>query len=136
RVRHRPHHGWQELIERRPIGSGSRASAAVARSLRRGGPSLPTPAHLAHIPLSSIPAAIDSARTESTYDTPPNRFLRYVFSRWQAIALDVLATVRQAPRLGAGPRGRGEAEAAWVADLCEEMLSAVPLRDAGVLRTA
>jgi hypothetical protein len=134
-VRHRPHRGWEDIVELRPLGAGSRATSEVSRALQLGGRSVPIPRQLQHLPMRSVPAEVESTHSAGTFDTPANRFVRYVFSRWLSLALDALSAVRAEPRVGAGPRGRAEEEAEWVATTCEEMLSTPPLRDAGPMRT-
>jgi hypothetical protein len=134
RIRHQPHHDWAHYDERRSLGRGLRTSPSTARALQRGPASAPRPAHLSHLPLPYLPSAIDDRRTGATYDTPPNQFLRFAFSRWQGLALDVLDSLAPSASLGAGPLGRGRREAQWIVDQCEDVLSLPALRDAGRLK--
>ncbi len=93
----------------------------------------PTPEHLSHLPLAALPLNIEEGRPEATYDTLPNRFVRYVVGRWQGIALEVLGDLALDGRAGAGPTGRGRREAQWLVDRCEDLLAHPALRDAGRL---
>jgi hypothetical protein len=134
RVRRHPNRDWEHVPESHPLGAGVRSSSLIARALLRGGSSLPSPDHLAHLPLRSVPRSVETVRDENTYDTIPNRFVRYAFTRWQAIAHEVLAALRARPEVGAGPRRRGEAEAQWISDMCEGLLAEPAFREAGPLR--
>ena len=133
RIRYQPHRDWEHHDEHRPLGAGLRASSSIAKALQRGRLSATTPAHLAHLPLAALPSKIEGRRTEATYDTAPNRFVRYAFGRWQGIALEVLNSLDDQSRTGAGPMGRGRREAQWVVDRCEDVLALPALRDAGRL---
>lgn len=133
RIRYQPHRDWEQHEERRPLGSGLRTSPSMARALQRGRLASVTPEHLSHLPLAALPSAVNDRRTEATYDTAPNRFVRYAFGRWQGIALEVLDALDGQSRAGAGPMGRGRREAQWVVDRCEDVLALPALRGAGRL---
>ena len=123
---------------RRP-GAGLQAGATTARMLVQARRAMPTPAHLAHLPLAGLPPTVGHRRAESTYDTPPNRFVRHVLARWHGIAVEVLDTLDRAERrrrVGAGPLGRGRQEARWLANRCEEAMECAALRDVGRLTSA
>ena len=132
RIRHRPHREWAHRSEQRPLGAGLRAGAAMARSLHRGSRAR-TPEHLSHLPLDALPLSIEQGRQEATYDTLPNRFVRYAVGRWQGIALEVLGDLALDGRAGAGPTGRGRREAQWLVDRCEDLLAHPAMREAGRL---
>lgn len=132
-IRARPHRGWVTEIDERPIGRGTAATSGLARALQRGGLGTARPAHLAHLPLDHLPRRLDVARTESTYDTPANRFIRFAFARWQGMALEVVRNLQQVAETEPGPRRRGRREAAWAVDFCEEVLALPALKEAGPL---
>lgn len=132
-IRAHPNRAWVKEQEARPLGRGVSDPAALAAALRRGGGDLVRPQHLAHLPSSHLPRRLTAVRTESTFDTPANRFVRFAFSRWQGLSLDVLRDLQRDPDSDPGPQRRGRREARWLADFCEEVLSLPMLRDAGDL---
>ena len=132
-IRARPHRGWVTEIEGRPIGRGMASGSGIARALQRGGIGERRPAHLAHLPFDYLPRRVDVARTESTYDTPANRFVRFAFARWQGTALAVLGDLKQVAETEPGPRRRGRREAAWAVDFCEEVLGLPAMKESGPL---
>jgi predicted component of viral defense system (DUF524 family) len=134
RIKARPHRGWVTEVDERSVGRGTPAAAGLVRALQRSASGIRRPDHLAHLPFGHLPRRVTVARTESTYDTPPNRFIRFVFARWQALAMDVARSLQQTAETEPGPRRRGRREAAWAIEFCEEVLALPALKEAGELR--
>jgi predicted component of viral defense system (DUF524 family) len=132
-IRAHPNRSWAVEEEVRALGRGAADPAVLAAALRRSGGDVARPAHLAHLPSPHLPRRLPAFRTESTFDTPANRFVRFALRRWQGLALDVLRDLQRSPDEDAGPLRRGRREAGWLADFCEELLSLPLLRDAGEL---
>ena len=65
--------------------------------------------------IASVPATIERRRTEATFDSVPNRFVKYALERWRTIAqqlLDALSLRPASSRAGpAGPTRRPELQA-------------------------
>lgn len=128
-----PHRRWQSVSELRPLGRGMRPSPQVARSLRRpGSRGINVPAALTHLPITHVPQVVEQSRNEITYDTNPNRFVRFVLEHWQGLAADLESALRGSA-IGAGPRRRGLAEARWIMGQCGQMLSESIFDDVGRL---
>jgi predicted component of viral defense system (DUF524 family) len=133
RIRRRPHQRWVDVQERRPLRRGAPAARHLGRQAQRPSRRSADAGGDASPHLGRLPASLDTYRGESTYDTPPNRFVRHALLHWQSIAIEVLAAAPSSTDLGPGPRGRADEEARWVAATCEVILADVPLRDAGKL---
>jgi len=128
-----PHRTWRAVSELRPLGRGVRPGPHLARSLSkpgRGG--RPLPPGLAHLPLTHVPHAVEQVRNEITYDTNPNRFMRFVLRHWQGLATGLERTLSTAA-VGAGPRRRGLAEARWIIGHCDQILANPIFDDVGPL---
>lgn len=132
-IRAHPNRAWVVEEEARALGGGAADPAVLAAAFRRGGGDVARPEHLAHLPSPNLPRRLRAFRTENTFDTPANRFVRFALRRWQGLALDVLRGLQRSPDEDAGPQRRGRREARWLADFCEELLSSSVLRDAGEL---
>lgn len=130
-----PHRRWETGRERRPISHGLPPGSQASRQFARNGRRLTTPAHLAHLPTQGLPEHTDWSRNSVTYDTPANRFVRYVFETWRGMARDMFAALEGPASPGAGPQRRGRTEAEWLEARCSEVLSSPVLAEAGPLRT-
>ncbi|KLR61492.1 protein of unknown function (DUF2357)/Protein of unknown function (DUF524) [Actinobacteria bacterium IMCC26207] len=129
-----PHRRWDAIPEVRPLATGLRSGPGVARALvRPGRRSSPTPTALAHLPISVLPHRVETLRNEVTYDTNPNRFVRFVFQHWQSLATNLRYQI-QTRNTGAGPQRRGIAESDWIIERCEEVLSSPQFAEVGQMR--
>jgi hypothetical protein len=131
-LRRAPHRQWVKETEQRSLGRGLPTGSAAARQLARPGRGVPTPPHLGHLPVSTVPTSVEWQRNVETLDTPPNRFVRHAIEKWQRLALDVRSAL-QGSKPEAGPTRRGRREAEWLAERCELLLSDPVLSEAGRL---
>jgi len=102
----RPHVEWLEISELRSPHRPLRPTGRLARSLTRAGPREPWPGG----PILTLPRFVEVSRTESTVDTIPNRFVRFVLDDLISLLSrmnDVLAA-----SANSGPSTRGRAEIA------------------------
>ncbi len=130
-----PHRRWRSVEESIPLGRGLPAGPGLVRQLSRArSQSQRTPAALAHLALATIPSVIASSRNEPTFDTNPNRFIRFVFRHWEGLAVSLERRLVVASGLGAGPRRRGLREARWVIDQCDRVLTSAVMQDVSELR--
>jgi hypothetical protein len=128
-----PHRRWRSVNELRHLGRGTQPGPEIAKSLRRSGSrGLSVPAALAHLPITHVPQVIERSRNEVTYDTNPNRFVRFVLEHWQGLAAN-LESVLGVSSVGAGPRRRGMAEARWIMGQCDQILAHSVFDDVGRL---
>lgn len=128
-----PHRQWKSVGEARPLGMGARPSPHLARTLQRPGRRrVDAPQALKHLPITHVPRTVEQTRNEVTFDTNPNRFIRFVLEHWQGLAAQLESTLtRQAS--GAGPRRRGIREARWIVAQCDQILSESIFGDVGRL---
>jgi hypothetical protein len=126
-VRHRPHSMMIETEEHVDPGGGLKPSRQLARQVAGAGERTPVPAlgsGLAHLPRDVVRVV-----HEESFDTVPNRFVRFAVEQWRDLAEDVTRLLG-----GNQPaRTRGRGEAAWVSGRLESALSIPALRDAGAL---
>lgn len=126
-VERRPHHEHRdEHVDVNPA-KPLRAGPWLAKSLARPGPRQPCAVPIAG--LRDLPMRVEGRTHLQTFDTVPNRFVRYVLERWRAIAVDVAA--RLDDRTPAGRRGRREA--LRMAERLDRTLRTPVLREAGRL---
>jgi predicted component of viral defense system (DUF524 family) len=136
RIRMDPHHAWVGRSESRRVGTGLRVAASVAPAFARGGPRVPRPDSLSHLPLTSLPRTIEVERGEDTHDTLPNRFVRFAIERWRSLAeaMRSMLSERTAGRRPTGPEERGIDSTQRVIDRCDEVLAHPLFRQVGPLR--
>lgn len=127
-----PHREWRDELEERPPGRPVVRSPALVKALTGPGPRVPAPA-FASAGLRSLPRRLSHRRTEETWDTVPNRFVRFALERWQSIALDLQRALGEATPLDTGPARRGRKLTELVAGRLAEVLMAPVLRDASAL---
>ena len=131
-----PHRRWHAVNEQMPISRGLRAGSSSARQLTRSrSRTVGLPTSLRHLPLEALPRTVDQSRNEITFDTNPNRFIRFVFRHWQGLAANLERRVSASSSVGAGPRRRGLTEARWIIDQCDRVLTSGAMREVGELRT-
>lgn len=133
-LRHRPHMSFEDQVEivstTRPI----RGGAGLGRQLTRPGSrrSLSRPIGT----LTSVPLVIERAMHHESFDTVPNRFVRYVVQDWMDLVETVrLALEEQGDRADLPRRERGQRETKAVLDRLEELLRIPAIRDAGRLES-
>lgn len=116
-VFHDPHREWSVQHELRPPGRPLRGSSRLRSQLTKPGPRVRTPT--ARLP--TMPRMMPVGRTEETFDTIPNRFVRFVLEGWRALAAEV---VTKADTLGGAAKRRGVHQAQHVVSLIDEYLHA------------
>jgi len=129
-VLHKPHVGWEERLESVPLGCGFAANANTAKQLARIGFRQQTTS--APVLLSSASETIERRRTETTYDTTANRFVKHALEHW----LLILGEIENA-LLSANPSApviRGRAEVAATATELEQLLHVDLFRSVGRLK--
>jgi predicted component of viral defense system (DUF524 family) len=99
-----PHVAWEERQETVALGSSVKASSYTVRQLSRGGARAPWPGGV----LESLPVRLDRHRTDATYDTTPNRFVRFALERWHQVVADIDRVLASIPLNAAISRGRRE----------------------------
>ncbi|WP_156028245.1 DUF2357 domain-containing protein [Candidatus Solirubrobacter pratensis] len=98
-----PHRAWHVESEPQSAGRPMPATSSLSLSVTRPGQRVDTHGRLR---IASVPRALDRRRTESTFDSVPNRFVKYALARWRSIAqrlIDVLGSSESGP----GPVRRG-----------------------------
>ena len=123
-VSSQPHRAWTAEQEARRPGQPLRGSSRLSTQLSRPGPRVPAP----HAVMASLPAVLMVQRTEESLDTIPNRFVRFVFERWRALAF---AVVENAESLSGAPRKRGIQEAHRVVEALDVALGDPLFREVG-----
>jgi len=127
----RPHRAWIAEEQLRRPGQGFSAGSALARQIAAPGPRVPWHRSGEWLPSTSLPAYLRAVRTEETLDTPENRFVKFVLTRWRDLAAqlgDVLE--RDAPN-AAVQRGRREVKA--LVDQLDWVLAEDLFREVGTL---
>src|SRR5204863_9454070 len=126
----RPHVSWEEEEESGSPARGVRISGSLARQLAREGNRIPCPSRL-RLGITSLPQEIVWTRTETTVDTPPNRFVKFALTRWRDVLLAIrgglLSTVQ-----GIAAK-RGIREVGVVLDRLDEVLGEEVFREVGDL---
>ncbi len=116
-VLHDPHREWRVQHELRSPGRPLRGSSRLGSQLSKPGPRTPTPTAR----IQTMPRMLAVERTEESYDTIPNRFVRFVLEGWRALAAEVVAN---ADSLGGAAKRRGIHQASHVIALIDEYLHA------------
>ena len=100
----RPHVEWLEISELRSPHRPLRPTGRLARSLTRAGPREPWPGG----PMQTLPRFVEVSRTQSTLDTVPNRFVRFVLDDFISLLSRMNDVLAASPT--SGPSTRGQAE--------------------------
>ncbi len=126
-IRHRPHLEYRTETNRVDPARALRPSADLARQLVGPGPRQRVAHPIAG--LSTAPLAIDERCHVETFDTVPNRFVRFAVHHWRNLADDV------ADRLGqtAAADQRGRREARRMSESLSRLLARPALAEAGEL---
>ena len=129
-----PHVEWLSFKESRNPGSAYPAGSAFGKALAAPGPRRPWLASRGRPVLATMPTMIERTKHETTVDTAPNRFVKYVLENWRAVAQqlqDGLALDDSSPR--PGPVRRGLRAANQVLQILDEILSRPLFRQVGRL---
>jgi predicted component of viral defense system (DUF524 family) len=103
-VAQRPHVEWLGISELRSPHRPLRPTGRLARSLARAGPREPWPGGL----VMTLPRLVEVNRTESTVDTVPNRFVRFVLDDLISLLSRMDDVLAASPTSGPSTRGRAE----------------------------
>jgi predicted component of viral defense system (DUF524 family) len=103
-----PHRAWHAETELQLAGRPLPGGQSLPRLLSRPGQRTPTHGRMR---VRSVPVRLERRRTEASYDSVPNRFVKYALERWRAIAQHLidLLDVQAAPSAGPVRRGRDAA---------------------------
>jgi predicted component of viral defense system (DUF524 family) len=126
-IRHRPHLEYRTQTQHVSPGRALRPSSDLARQLLRAGPRQATYRPVAG--LESLPSTVEERLHVETFDTIPNRFVRFVVEHWRNLADEIASKLGRTS--AADERGRREAErlSEWLARL----LATPALAEAGKL---
>lgn len=118
-VQNRPHHSWELEPELNPATQGAAGGRIRLPDLLRPGPRVPWPAGPSR--LRTLPAILRVDRPHATYDTLPNRFVKFALQRWRA----EVATLQSICGQGAQgpPRDRAMRETGSVIDWLDAALA-------------
>ncbi len=128
-ILNRPHHEYQTVTRERDPRSGVRAGPSLIRQLLAPGPRQGAEGALTG-GLSTLPRSIYQTEHIETFDTVPNRFVRFALEQWRDVATHVEHSVA-AVDTPAGRRGVREARS--LRRVLEEVLAAPLFRDVGPL---
>jgi hypothetical protein len=129
-----PHLEWLPIRESRNPGSSYPAGSAFSKALAASGPRQPWLTGRGRVVLATIPTTMEQTRHESTLDTAPNRFVKYVLQNWRALAQQLrdnltLDDITAKP----GPVRRGLHAADHTLEALDEVLSRPLFRQVGPL---
>ena len=87
-IQRRPHHTWLQELELAPSAQGVPSGHAHLRDLLTAGPRVPWPASSVRN-LHSVPRQLPVRRSHATFDTQPNRFIKFALKRWRSEIADL-----------------------------------------------
>ena len=112
-VRRRPHHTWLQDLQPAASARGIPSGHSHLRDLLMPGPRVPWPA--SSVPnLRSVPRNLPVRRSHATYDTLPNRFIKFALKRWRSEIANLQNAC--AAELTGPPRARALKETSEVLD--------------------
>ena len=128
-IRHRPHLEYRTQTHHVSPGRALRPSPDLARQLLRAGPR--QEAHRPVAGLASLPITVEERLHVETFDTIPNRFVRFVVEHWRNLADEV------ASKLGhtSAADQRGQREAERLSEWLGRLLTTPALADASELNS-
>lgn len=129
-----PHVEWRTITERRGPGSAYPSGSAFGRALAAPGPRRPWLPGRGRPVLSTMPTTLERARHETTLDTVPNRFVKYVLETWRSLAQELRDGLQQDESAKVpGPVRRGRQSADEVVETLDEILGRPLFREVGTL---
>lgn len=130
-ILHRPHRDYVAVERHLDPSRGIRPGRRLARELVKPGPRQPFPNPPAGLPLASLPQTVPQIQHEETFDTLPNRFVKFALEEWRNLAEDVGRCSRSLK----GPAAvRGAQEAGTLADELTAVLADRMFADVGQLQ--
>lgn len=130
-IQRRPHHQFVLEHDETAGAAGIRADRHLARQLTAPGPRVRLPGESRIAGLSTLPARLLRIEHVETFDTPPNRFVKYAFEHWRNLAESVeraLSSGKDTPT-----KRRGLREARAVVEQMTEALRHPLFAEVGVL---
>ena len=112
-ILHRPHRDYVTLERHMDPSRGLRSGPRLGRELVRPGPRQPLPHPMAGFPLTTLPRTVAQIDYEETFDTLPNRFVRFALEEWRNLADEVSRAARS---LSDPVAARGAQEASALRD--------------------
>lgn len=125
-----PHRSWVNEHESQPAGRPVPASAHLRRSIARPGQRVSTGGRMR---LATVPRTLERTRTEATYDSIPNRFVKYALERWRTIAQQLLDGLAGEGEREPGPVRRGRDVARSLIATINETLATPFFKEVGPL---
>jgi uncharacterized protein len=115
-----PHRAWRTETELQLAGRPLPGSSLLSRTLAKPGSRVRTSGRLR---VASVPRVLDRTRTESTFDSVPNRFVKYALLRWRTITQQLLDALGATADQDRGPLRRGLRVARQVRGQLDEVLA-------------
>jgi predicted component of viral defense system (DUF524 family) len=116
-----PHRTWYSETELQAAGRPLPANSSLSRAVTRPGQRVRTHGRLR---IASVPLMLERHRTEATFDSPPNRFVKYALERWRSIAQRLVDALGATDLNAPGPVRRGRSAARDVREQIDRVLSA------------
>ena len=134
-IERRPHHDYRTVSRRIDPTRGLQATSQMVRELLAAGPRQAAVRPIAS--LRSVPREVSEHSHITTYDTIPNRFVRYVLTRWLTIVAEVSEALERTPTADSGVAStkRGRREALALSEKLQRALMVPALQEAGRLDT-
>jgi len=129
-VLNQPHHEYRAVTRTHDPALGARSSRTLARQLFAPGPRQPLAAGCSVGGVTTLPLTVSESHNVESYDTVPNRFVRFALEHWRDLAEDV-ATVMRSKQTPATRRGLREATE--LREQLEGILTAGLFREVGAL---
>lgn len=127
----RPHRAWATYEDVRRPGQHVPPSSSVARQIGGSGRRMPWASSPAPTRISSLPYRFTVDRHEETFDSPPNRFVKFALERWRDVVVGLGSAL--ARQRDSTTRERGLREVYEVTDRLDALLSEQVFREVGAL---
>jgi len=125
---------WRTVADRQNPGRAYPRGSSVGRAFAAPGPRRPWLADRDRPALTTMPVRLERSTQETTPDTAPNRFVKYVLENWRALALNLRdGLARKRAKNTPGPVRRGLQAAGWAIDVLDDILSHPLFREVGTL---
>ena len=125
-----PHRVWHTQTELQSCWPAVAEHLLLSRAVTRPGSRVSDQ----RAPASRVGASnVERRRTEATFDSVPNRFVKYALERWRTIAQQLLDAMSGADRRAPGPVRRGRRVAREVQEQLDHVLAAPLFAEVGEL---
>jgi uncharacterized protein len=116
-----PHRAWHTQTELQAAGRPLPSSSNLSRAVTKAGSRVATHRRLR---VASVPRMLERHRTEATFDSLPNRFVKYALERWRTLAQRLLDALSGTDIGAPGPVRRGRRVARMVQEQIDHVLAA------------